>query len=198
MRYVLLLLLIGWGAWSYWSNRPVETGPGALTPKPPVQESVGDARQFVFEGIRITPLARFSARARVLGAERYRFDRGSSLVPVDLALGWGPMSDNAYLDGIEISQGNRFYHWQAKTLRLPRREIERNSANMHLIPGDPLIRRQLLGVRRGQVVSFEGYLVEAEGPDGWRWRSSLSRDDTGEGACELVWVKELEVREVKP
>ena len=24
--------------------------------------------------------------------------------------------------------------------------------------------------------------------DGWRWRSSLTRDDSGGGACELVYV----------
>ena len=194
---ILLFLLIGWGAWSYFSHRPVETGPGTLAPKSPVQEAARGAEPFVFEGFRIPPLARFSATARVLGAERYRLDRESSLSPVDLALGWGPMSDNANLDRIEISQNNRFYHWQSKDLPLPRQDIERNSANMHLIPGDAAIRRQLLGVRKGQVVSFDGYLVEAESPDGWRWRSSLTRDDTGSGACELVWVKELAVRDAK-
>ena len=35
--------------------------------------------------------------ARVLGTERYRFDRASELSLVDLALGWGPMSDTRAL-----------------------------------------------------------------------------------------------------
>ncbi len=28
---------------------------------------------------------------------------------------------------------------------------------------------------------------------GWRWKSSLTRKDTGNGACELVWVKQMKV-----
>ena len=31
-------------------------------------------------------------------------------------------------------------------------------------------------------------------PDGWRWRSSLTREDTGAGACELVWVERIVTR----
>lgn len=192
---LLLLLLVGWGAWSYYSDRPIESPPGVLAPESPVQEAATGLAPFEAEGFRITPLARFSATARVLGAERYRFDREADLAPVDLVLGWGPMSDSAHLDQIEITQGNRFYFWRAETLPLPRSAIERNSANMHLIPADALVRRRLLDVRTGQVVTFEGYLVEVVSPDGWRWRSSLTREDTGQGACELVWVEAVMVRD---
>jgi hypothetical protein len=37
-------------------------------------------------------------------------------------------------------------------------------------------------------VRIEGWLVEAVAPDGWRWRSSTTRDDSGNGACELIYV----------
>jgi hypothetical protein len=30
--------------------------------------------------------------------------------------------------------------------------------------------------------------VQVNTPDGWRWRSSLTREDTGGGACEVVYV----------
>ena len=40
---------------------------------------------------------------------------------------------------------------------------------------------------------IEGWLVEARAADGWRWRSSLTRDDTGGGSCELVFVRDLQV-----
>jgi hypothetical protein len=52
----------------------------------------------------------------------------------------------------------------------------------------------LKSVRTGQLVKLSGYLVEARAADGWSWRSSLTRDDTGPGACELVWLTELDVR----
>jgi len=34
-------------------------------------------------------------------------------------------------------------------------------------------------------------LVEVKAQDGWTWRSSLSREDTGNGACELMLVEEV-------
>lgn len=45
----------------------------------------------------------------------------------------------------------------------------------------------------GHIVRFHGYLIEARRDDGWHWRSSLTRNDTGNGACELIWVEDLEV-----
>jgi hypothetical protein len=38
-----------------------------------------------------------------------------------------------------------------------------------------------------------GELVEATGPQIGTWRSSLSRTDTGNGACELMWVRDASI-----
>lgn len=141
---------------------------------------------------QIEPLADFSLKARVLGAEHYRFGRESEISPVDLALGWGRMSDPTVLSRIDIRQSNRFYFWHVQEFPIPREEIERHSANMHMIPADASVARQLDRIRPGQVVTLQGYLVEIRAADGWHWRSSLSRDDTGNGACELVWVRSIE------
>lgn len=64
-----------------------------------------------------------------------------------------------------------------------------HSANMHMIPSSSAVARHLRAVRVGHVVRFAGYLVSARAADGWRWDSSLSREDSGPGACELVWVE---------
>jgi hypothetical protein len=104
------------------------------------------------------------------------------------------MSDSTVLSEIEISQGRRFYFWRAHDLPISRRDIETHSANMHMIPATPTLARALKSVRPGQIVKLAGYLVEAHGADGWTWRSSLTREDTGAGACELVWVTDLQVR----
>jgi len=190
----IAILLVGYAAWSQWSSRPVSHGPGVLAPTEPVQTPVPAAPSLQRPGYRITPLQSFSLEARVLSAERYRFDRGAELAPVDLALGWGPMSDQAILDRIDISQGHRFYFWHVNEFPIPRRDIETHSANMHMIPATSDIERHLESVRSGEIVRLRGYLVEVQGQDGFTWRSSLTREDTGAGACELVWVEQLEVR----
>ena len=103
------------------------------------------------------------------------------------------MSDTAVLRNIDISQGGRFYHWQVREFPIPRREIETYSANMLMIPADALVARELKRVRVGDVVMPGGYLVEADKANGWKWRSSMTRDDTGNGACELVYVQSLSI-----
>jgi hypothetical protein len=190
----IVIVLLALGAWHWWSGREVTHPPGILVAASPLQEPVGAQRLHLSKtGYRVTALQRFSLEARVLGTERYWFDRGAELAPVDLALGWGPMSDSAVLDQISISQSNRFHFWRVAQFPIPRHDIEVNSANMHMIPADSEVERTLKGLRVGEVVRVSGYLVEAVGDDGWRWRSSLTRADTGNGACELVWVEDLQV-----
>jgi hypothetical protein len=191
----LLILPLAWGVWDYWTTRPIVHPPGVLVSAEPVQSGLDSApRPLTKHGYQIVPLQSFSGAARVLSKERYRFDDGADIAPVDLALGWGPMSDQAVLDALDISQSGRFYFWHVRHFPIPRREIETHSANMHMIPATEDIERRLLGIRAGQIVTFAGYLVEVHGPNGWLWRSSLTREDTGAGACELVWVEKLDVR----
>jgi hypothetical protein len=61
---------------------------------------------------------------------------------------------------------------------------------LHIIPSTRAIESQCKSLRTGTLVHLSGQLVEATGPGIGTWRSSLSRTDSGKGACELVWVKE--------
>jgi hypothetical protein len=182
-----------YGAFHAWQTRSVEHGPGVIAADDPLQHELFAAPIIEKDGYSLTPLAEFSTKARVLSIENYYADRGAELVPTDFALGWGPMSDEAMLKDISISQSGRFYFWNVREFPISRKEIEMHSANMHLIPADKYVEKQLKSVRKGQVINFSGYLVEAKSPDGWKWRSSLSRSDTGGGACELVLVKSVSV-----
>ncbi|HEX5959682.1 MAG TPA: hypothetical protein VFY97_00365 [Rhodanobacteraceae bacterium] len=188
----LLCALALWAGWWWWSVRPVARADGVLAPDAPVQVDVDSPRPpIAFKGATLHPLAKFSLTARVLARDDYHFDAESDLSPTDLALGWGRMSDSAVLRRIDISQGGRYYRWQVRDYPIPRREIETHSANMHLLPANALAARALQRVRVGDVVTLAGYLVEAGKPNGWHWRSSMTRDDTGDGACEVVYVQEL-------
>lgn len=192
-KLLLIIALIGAGFWQYDQNRVVEQGDGVVARAEPVQRDLKNARAFSHDGYSLTPLANFAIEARVLSRKKYSVGREADLSPVDLALGWGPMSDNRVLDKISISQGNRFYYWRVEQFPIPQAEIIRHSSNMHMIPANEQVARQLAAVRQGSVVSITGQLVKITAADGWHWQSSLSRTDTGNGACELVWVKEVSV-----
>ena len=188
---VALLLLLGWGASGWWKHRPLHPPPGVLATQAPEQVDLDQGALLQRGDISLRTRAHFALTARVLSREDYRFDGGAALAPVDLALGWGRMSDSAVLARIDISQSSRFYYWHVSDFPIPRREIETSSANMHLIPADPGVRRAIDRVRPGELVHIEGFLVDASRPDGWQWHSSLTREDTGDGACELIYVEEL-------
>lgn len=184
-----LLLVV---AWLWWSPSAIEQPPGVLVADEPRQESVSGMAALEVGDYRLQPLARFELEARVLSRRNYSSDREAALSPLDLALGWGPMSDSSVLAQIDISQGGRFYRWKVEQFPIPRRQIELHSANMHIIPADDTVAAQLDEVRAGEVIRLAGLLVEARAADGWRWKSSLTRGDTGKGACELFYVQRLE------
>ncbi len=144
---------------------------------------------FALAVARLQPLAGFSVDARVLSRHDYSFGPESTLSPTDLALGWGPMSAPGMGKRLSVSQSSRWYRYRWKGHPpLPPGEIARSSANMHMIPSDKATATALHRVRAGERVRIDGWLVEADGNNGWTWRSSLSRTDTGDGACELVYV----------
>ena len=159
----------------------------------PLQEST-QTPVIQWKGYEINPVARYEIRARVLSTKRYFFGREADLSPVDFVLGWGPMSDNAVTSKLDISQSHRWYHyrWNDPPPINPAM-IVRSSANTHLIPADDEIKACLLRVRRGEIITLKGYLVNIKHPDGWKWRTSMLREDSGEGACEVMWVSEVKV-----
>ncbi|MEO6365228.1 MAG: hypothetical protein ABIO38_04160 [Luteimonas sp.] len=157
---------------------------------PPLQTTVPRTLSpFRLQAATLQPLAGFSINARVLSRQDYNFGREAELSPTDLALGWQRMREDAVLSRLDISQSSRWYQyrWQGDP-PLPLDEIVRSSANMHMIPSNQAVAHMLRDVRAGDRVRIDGWLVEATTPEGWRWRSSLSREDTGGGACEVVFV----------
>ena len=192
-KLIVLLAMMGYGAYQHFSHRPVMHGNGVIASAQPQQNPTSEAN-LMLNGYNITPLQSFDIEARVLSTEHYAFGHAADLAPVDLVLGWGPMSDEAVLSKIDITQSNRFYYWHVDAFPIPREQIETNSANMHMIPADSAIEKVLKSIRPGQLVKLKGYLVEVKTADGWHWKSSLSRTDTGNGACELVYVKTLAVQ----
>lgn len=142
----------------------------------------------------LTPRAAYGIEARVLALRSYRRDELAPVSPLDLALGWGRMRDEAVYGqlGVRISRRYYSYRWRGSP-PIPLEEIAHSSANTHLVPASPEVARALDGVRRGDWVRLYGFLIDIEHPSGWVSRTSLVRTDTGAGACEILWVVAAEV-----
>ena len=184
----LIVLAVLYGGYQEVSHREVHHAAGVLAADEPEQTALASPPHLQLGNYRIEPLAGYHITARVLGTESYHIGRESDLSPLDLAVGWGAMSNTDVLSRITVSQGGRFVHWRTSDYPIAHSQIVSHIANMHMIPADAGVLRALKRIRPGQVATLDGYLVEATAPDGWHWRSSLTRDDDGYGACELMWV----------
>lgn len=141
-------------------------------------------------------VASYKVSARVLSKESYRFDKGSTYSPIDLTLGWGEMADKDKLEmsNISISQGNRFYFWSVPSFNVfERRYIETHSANTHIVPADDDIKSYVKDmVKENDVIYLEGFLINIRDiKNNGGWHTSLSRGDTGAGACEIFYVTKI-------
>jgi hypothetical protein len=195
MKKILILLIFLGAGWHFYSQPgQVTLGPGVLAKEAPWQEAISSPDSHQVDNYTITEFAEFRIKAKVLGKKNYSLGREADLSPTDLALGWGNMSDESILDQIKISQSGRFYYWRVESLPVPRREIETSSANMHLIPANDEVESAIKEIRNGDIVQLSGSLVNVESNnDDWRWKSSQTRNDTGKGACELIWVESLQI-----
>ena len=195
LLFVAVVLVSGWGAYDGYVHRERHHPPGQIAVDEPRQRNITNGVPFRRGDFTLTPRAEFSAEARVLAKENYYIDAGAKLIPVDFAIGWGPMSDTTLIERLRISQSGRFDFWgYTGAAPAPHEDIMRTSANMHLIPSDSTVKKVLTSARGGDVLTIEGELVDAKSDGGWLLKTSLTRDDSGAGACEIVYVKSASIR----
>jgi len=192
MRYLIPICLtaaLAWGVVSWMIGPSIRTPAGVLVAEEPLQENCPAHVVAQMKDYTVTAVAAYTIRGRVLHTKHYWAD-GNDLVPYDVALGWGRMSDQSVLDHLEISQGNRFYfyQWHGES-PIPQDEIVAHSSNNHLIAASNAIAHVISGLYPGEIVTMQGYLVNVSKPNGFHWNTSLSRTDTGNGACEVFYVE---------
>lgn len=183
------------GGWHSWKYRAQHQPPGILVAEEPQQRGIAAPLPSIARGdFQLLRRAHYALTARLLARETYRLGQGADLAPLDFALGWGPMSDSGVLDALEVHQSGRFFHVRWSEPPIAASEIMAHAANVHLIAADGGVARALDRMRPGQVVQLQGYLVDALRSDGWNWTTSLTRRDTGAGACELMLVESASLR----
>ncbi len=193
MKKFLILLLILIVVYFLYPDKIIKYPPGITAPDFPEQTYTDAGKKWAAGEYTFEALAAYRIKARVLSRNNFHTGKESNLSPFDLVLGWGPMSDQNIIDKIDISQRSRWYRWKADVLPIPASEISLNSANVHIVPKDENVEDKFDYVYNGSLIEMKGYLVKITADNGWRWISSLRRDDTGGGSCELFWVEEVTI-----
>jgi hypothetical protein len=143
--------------------------------------------------------ARYKLNGILVSTHRYSRGFMSNLAPYDFAVCWGDKITN-YLPYLKFSQVSRFCLYKYKTSSLVDiNYVQKHMSNNHMIPSTLTIRKALGKGKKGELVSIEGYLVYVTASDKKlgtsNWNSSTSRDDIGNGACEIIYVTKLQLND---
>jgi hypothetical protein len=195
----MILLVIVMIGFIYYRFTHVPTPPpGILVAEEPLQ-TTKEFRPVAYGEFTLTPRAQYYIHARVLHVEYY----DNPLIPVDFAVGWGNMSDTKIIKQLSIWQEGRFFYYQLNgdaTVSLD--DVMKHAANMHIIPANDSVRKVIKKVRRNNIIELEGYLVDVSADEailqGTKYQNinmhtSLTRDDTGAGACEIMLVEKAKI-----
>lgn len=176
----------------------------------PVRSQLSDDSKIEFsqEGFAftLTPLYEYEMSGLVvnkLNYELFSLTRSDNIFPVDLCLTWGEnVESGAYRHkSIGFRQDARFCfgYWSSEA-NFSWAEVSNN----HLVIKDKEIRKKAMSIVEGDQIRLKGKLVnvESRNVDGElgryenqisNWNSSVKLGDSGAGACEIIFVEELEI-----
>jgi hypothetical protein len=145
----------------------------------------------------ITPLAHYVLRGVVVSRESYHTGWNASLSLCDVAVVWGELAVGDGWRKLAWSQSGRWYYWRWHGEQpFTNAVVATNSSNTHVIPASPNLAAAAKSLAPGDIAELAGDLVRIDGRRGqekvW-WASSLSRSDTGDGSCELLYLRRLRV-----
>lgn len=146
--------------------------------------------------VNITLLAEYKITGIVKSKKKYTSDYSSVVSPMDLAIAWGNLNQEEIDENITYSQRSRWYYYHIKENDLVSiNDVKIQSANTHMIPANDNIYKELKKIRKNDLIELEGYLVSVELFENQKaWASSLSREDTGDKACEIMYVTKVVIK----
>ncbi len=182
---------------------PTEVDPRIIAGSPIQEDFSGDLPPVVSSVGKITyrffPRATYEISGVVVSLHHsdsfiditHTYDPANTL---DLCLVWGEnVATDAYRK-VEYSHGDFtcFYRWTGEDPGFRGDEM----SNSHIVPATETIARLANRVRVGDQVVMRGRLVDYEtsysnGETIGRRNTSLTREDTGNGACEIIYLDDL-------
>jgi hypothetical protein len=145
-----------------------------------------------------TVKASYSLSGMIVSTRRYPSGFMSILSPYDYATIWGKVPD--YLSYIKFNQVVRYCLFSYDLASpVDKDYIQKHMANNHMIPATANLRKALKLAKKDDLVQIDGYLVYVMANMRKRgvatWNSSLTRDDGGAGACEIIYVQKLRIND---
>jgi len=112
---------------------------------------------------------------------------------LDVCVVWGDNAAGAQLHKIEFWNG--IFTCNAFTRDMQAWEsFDMNQlSNNHLLSDDEYIRDRVTDIQIGDQIRVRGYLASYSSPQGGKRGTSTTRTDTGDGACETLFIERFEI-----
>lgn len=114
--------------------------------------------------------------------------RNDDLNIMDAGIIWGGNLNPAVYQKINFYNNGVWLHAKTKDQDVWNLFDPQQLSNNHLLCSDPQLKKQIKAIKRGSVVSIKGCLASYSDRS-----SSVKRNDSGDGACETIWVDEFKV-----
>jgi len=200
MLLSLAAWLIGWRQ-SYRLPAGLELLPDLQ--QDPVQAPVREgAFEFDYAGHTyvVEPLANYELWGLVVTHNDTRgigdiYHDGKSVDIRDLCVVWGDNADIEFLRNFSFWSNSWTCHIKTSSRRAFSEFNQLQLSNNHLLSPHSSVRRKILASSVGDQVHIKGQLVNyhRKGSADMRRKTSLTRSDTGNGACEVVFVDSFEL-----
>ena len=110
----------------------------------------------------------------------------------DLCVVWGDTAASPHLTKIEFWNGIFTCNFRTSDSTAWASIRPEQISNNHLLSADDVVRDRVAGVGIGDQIRIRGWLASYDSGAGKRG-TSTTREDVGDGACETIFVTELEV-----
>lgn len=126
------------------------------------------------------------------GNSRMHLRADDHLNMLDVCVVWGSNASNGHLQAFDFWNGIFTCNFKTRDQAAWDAFDVTAVSNNHLLSDDPLIRRQVRKLRVGDQIRVRGMLASYESGNGSRRGTSTTREDTGDGACETIYVESFE------
>lgn len=113
----------------------------------------------------------------------------------DICVVWGKTAESDYLDELDFWNGIFTCNVHTSSSEAWAHFDRTQLSNNHLISSDASIRERVSDIDVGDQVHVRGVLAAYSSDGGGRRGTSTTRDDTGDGACETIFIDEFEIIE---
>ena len=120
---------------------------------------------------------------------------GDHLNVADICVVWQDTAFSKHLNKLDFWNGQFTCHVSTSSDAAWASFKGNQLANNHLITGDEFMRKQISKVGIGDQIKIRGWLASYSSENGGKRGTSTTREDTGNGACETIYVNDFQILE---